>query len=367
MTLHVLSDKIYKIRIEEFYFRLLFFIEDIMNGGDEPVTMKKRIVIFLLFAAVVLFLSGCSGIQAGGANSESTAAESSGEKLSVVCTAFPQYDFVRQIAGDMVDVMMLVQPGADVHHYEPSPQDIIDIYKCDLFIYTGGESDEWEDRILESSSSENRTVIAMMECCNKAEEETAEGMWTADFFGHDSHGHEEAEYDEHVWTSLENAALIVCEIRDTLCRIDREHSGMYRNNAEEYLDSLAEMKESFQNVVDNAQRNTIVFGDRFPLLYFVKEFGLDYKAAYRGCAADSEAGAETVAYLIDYVSENNIPVVFKQDLSSGNIAEVISDATGAEVRVFYPCHNLSKENFDNGETYLSLMEKNLESLKEALN
>ena len=149
--------------------------------------------------------------------------------------------------------------------------------------------------------------------------------------------------------------------------MDQTNAEIYRKNAEDYLQKLSTLKESFQNVVDNAQRKTIVFGDRFPLLYFVKEFGLEYKAAYRGCAADSEAGAETVAYLIDYVSENEIPVVFRQDLSNGNIASVISEGTGAEVRVFYSCHNLSKEDFDNGETYLSLMEKNLVRLKEALN
>ena len=337
------------------------------------MTAKKKTIIFLLFIAFVLILSGCTGgenrkVQTDGSTSElSKTAAPSDEKLQIVCTAFPQYDFVRQIAGGTADVTMLVQPGADVHHYEPAPQDIIDIYECDIFIYTGGESDEWADRILESSVSEKRRVIAMLDCCEKAEEETTEGMWTADFFGHDGHEHGDEEYDEHVWTSLENASAIVCEIRDTLCEADPEHAEDYRNNTSEYLKKLEELRRAFQDVVDNAQRKTIVFGDRFPLLYFVKEFGLDYKAAYRGCAADSEAGAETVAYLIDYVTDNDIPVVFKQDLSNGNIAQVISDATGAEVRVFYPCHNLSKEDFDNGETYLSLMEKNLQSLKEALN
>ena len=192
-------------------------------------------------------------------------------------------------------------------------------------------------------------------------------MWTPEFFGKDEHDEEETEYDEHVWTSLDNAAAIVCAIRDTLCEMYQTNAEIYRKNAEDYLQKLSTLKESFQNVVDNAQRKTIVFGDRFPLLYFVKEFGLEYKAAYRGCAADSEAGAETVAYLIDYVSENEIPVVFRQDLSNGNIASVISEGTGAEVRIFYSCHNLSKEDFDNGETYLSLMEKNLVRLKEALN
>ncbi len=337
------------------------------------VKTKKIIITFLLIAAAVSLLSGCFGIGGSGGSEEEmqsgdiVSPDSAAEKLQIVCTVFPQYDFVRQIAGDYADVSMLIRPGADVHHYEPAPQDIIDVYECDLFIYAGGESEEWADRILNAADSKGRRVISMLDCCEKAEEETEEGMWTPEFFGKDEHGEEETEYDEHVWTSLDNASAIVCAIRDTLCEMDQTNAEIYRKNAEDYLQKLSTLKESFQNVVDNAQRKTIVFGDRFPLLYFVKEFGLEYKAAYRGCAADSEAGAETVAYLIDYVSENEIPVVFRQDLSNGNIASVISEGTGAEVRVFYSCHNLSKEDFDNGETYLSLMEKNLVRLKEALN
>lgn len=375
--------------------------------------IKKSIAIFFLLTALLLFAAGCTLSQApavGGSSSRPGTggeAEGAADKLSVVCTIFPQYDFVRQIAGDRVELTMLIRPGGDVHYYEPTPQDIIDIYDCDLFIYVGGESDSWADRILESAASDDLEVLSMMEYSGRIPEETEEGMW-------DSHVHEaagggdddggsgsgnsggssdseddggsgseddgrrgsrdggvsgeeqETEYDEHVWTSVDNSIAIVSEICSRLCRLDPEGKSYYRQRTEEYIFQLRELKKSFEDVVQNAQTKTIVFGDRFPFLYFAKEYGLDYKAAFKGCASNSEAGAETVAYLIDFVRERKIPVVFKLELSSGNIAQAIGEATGAEVRTFYSCHNLSKEDFENGETYVSMMRKNVESLEEAL-
>ena len=211
----------------------------------------------------------------------------------------------------------------------------------------------------------------------KLEEETVEGMWER---GGHQHSHSEtasdasdplnpseAEYDEHVWTSIDNSVAIVKEIKGRLCEMDGKNASYYERNAAAYIEELKALKRSFTEIVQNAQRKTVVFGDRFPLLYFVREYGLEYKAAFKGCASDSEAGAETVAYLSDYVSEHDIPVVFKLELSNGNIASVISEAADAEVMTFYTCHNLSKEDYDKGETYISMMKKNAVSLKEALN
>lgn len=354
--------------------------------------MRKKAALFLLLILGIFALTGCFFAEQESPNQES--ADGNG-KIKVVCTIFPQYDFVRQIAGDRADVSMLIRPGADVHHYEPTPQDIIDIYDCDLFIYGGGESDDWADNILEAAGSSDREIIAMMECCDTIAEETTEGMWVRPMEGrehdhehdgrvseeHDQgtesdvgqdHGHDETgsethmHADEHVWTSPANAADIVSEICRRLCSMDPENAAYYTENTEDYLEKLSMLQQSFHEITDAAENRTIVFGDRFPILYFVKEFGLEYKAAYKGCASGSEAGAETVAYLIDYVKENDIPAVFRLELSNGNIASAISEASGCRVLTFNSCHNLTKEEFDRGETYISLMEKNLISLKEAL-
>ncbi len=279
-------------------------------------------------------------------------------RIRVVCTIFPQYDFVRQIAGDRADVKLMIPPGSDVHFYEPSPQDIIAVSRCDLFIYVGGESDEWADEILASMDCSNMEVISMMDYAQRREEETTEGMWGG--------GTDEADYDEHVWTSPENCIEIVEAIRDRLCIMDSENQMFYRQNAQSYILKLRNLQRETAEAIDAAEGRTLVFGDRFPLLYYVKEFGLDYRAAFQGCSSESEPGAATVAYLIDYIRKHEIPVIFKLELSSGNIAEAVAEETGAKVRTFYSCHNLSKEDFENGETYLSMMQKNIESLKEAL-
>lgn len=354
---------------------------------------------FIAMCLVLFLVTGC----AGGSRERMERTEGTEDgRIRVVCTIFPQYDFVRQIAGDRVDLKMLIHPGADVHYYEPTPQDIIAVSESDLFIYVGGESDEWADSIIDSAGDDDMEVLSMMECSQKMEEETVEGMWdrqahhhtdgeSANHVMHDVHGSgnlivdsegknsnvshfsdasegvPEAEYDEHVWTSIENSIAIVTEIKERLCEMDEKNAAYYEQNAAAYIEELQALKNDFTDIVQNAQRKTVVFGDRFPLLYFVKEYGLEYKAAFKGCASDSEAGAETVAYLSDYVADNHIPVVFKLELSNGNIASVISRAAGAKIVTFYTCHNLSKEDFDRGETYISMMQKNAESLKEALN
>ena len=335
--------------------------------------IEKKITIAILITAFVCFLTaGCGSVFAPESPSGGEAERGSpeDEKLSVVCTIFPQYDFVRQIAGDRVNLKMLIRPGGDVHYYEPSPQDIIDISGCDLFIYVGGESDVWADSILESADRDEMEILSLMECTGTLrQEEMSEGMWDETehgiFRGRD--GGEETEYDEHVWTSVSNSMRIVSVICEKLCGLDPENESYYRERTAEYIEELESLKRDLADVVQNAQRNTIVFGDRFPLLYFAREFGLDYRAAFKGCSSNSEAGAETVAYLIDLVRQDEIPVVFKLELSTGNIASAISEATGAEVLTFYSCHNLSKEDFESGETYLSMMRKNVRSLEEALN
>lgn len=280
-------------------------------------------------------------------------------KLSVVCTTFAPYDFVRAIAGDTANVQMLVTPGADTHSYDPTPRDIVAISKCDIFVYIGGDSDAWVDRILSSVDNPDMKIIKLIDCTEELYyEEHKEGM-------DDVHDDKE-EYDEHVFTSPRNASLICDRIADTLLAVEPENEEFYRKNLSEYKAELESLDEAFKSVVENGKRKEIVFADRFPLLYFVKAYGLDYYAAFPGCSSETEPSGATVAFLIKKVKEDNIPVVFYLELSDGRIADTICESTGAEKIRFNSCHNVSKSDFEAGKTYLSLMRENVALLEKAL-
>ena len=285
-------------------------------------------------------------------------------KVSVVATIFAPYDFARTIAGDNVNLTMLLPPGAESHSFEPTPQDIIRIQECDVFIYVGGESDEWVSGVLESMDTSNMKIITLMDCVEVLEEVIVEGMQDdeADF----QEEQDDAEYDEHVWTSPRNAKLIVQKISEALCEVDPENAATYQANTTAYLVELDELDARFQEVVDNAVRKTLVFGDRFPFRYFADAYGLTYYAAFPGCSTETEASAATVAFLIDKVKAENIPVVFYIELSNPAIANTIGEATGAQVRLLHACHNISRDDFVAGKTYLELMGANVWALKEAL-
>lgn len=356
---------------------------------------KRRVRDFLLAGSLILgmMLTGCgmSGQQTeqnGG--KEQNKVEN--EKISVVATIFPQYDFVRQIAGENVELKMLLKPGEETHSYEPTPQDIIAIQNSDLFIYVGGENDAWVEDILESMPDNGRKTLKLVDCVDTVEEEHVEGMkeerghdhdeddaeheeheveHEEDEADHEEHGQEEThsvhEIDEHVWTSPLNAVKIVEQIKEELCEIDSENASDYEENAEAYVAQLKELDQEFQDVVDHSKRKLMIFGDRFPFRYFAEAYGLDYYAAFSGCASDTEPSAATMAFLINKVQDENIKTVLKMELSNENIAKAIAEATNADVKEFYSCHNLIAKQFADGETYLSLMEKNVETLREVLN
>ncbi len=319
--------------------------------------------------AGILALALCAGvIQTGcGARKEKNTETDDG-KISVVTTIFPPYDFVREIAGSQVDLKMLLKPGEETHSYEPTPQDMIAIQESDVFIYTGGENDVWVEDILSSMPDGDRLTLKLLDCVDTVEEETVEGMKGADGHDHD-HDEEESvhEMDEHVWTSPVNASVIAGKIADVLEEADPDHAGTYEENCDRYQEELAELDSEFRDVVQHSERKLVIFGDRFPFRYFVDEYGLDYYAAFPGCAGDTEPSAATMAFLIEKVKEEKVPAVLKMELSNDDIANAIAEATGTEVKVFYSCHNLSAEDFENGETYLSMMQKNVETLKEVLN
>lgn len=304
-------------------------------------------------------------------------------KLKVVATIFPQYDFLRVVGGDKVDVTMMLPPGSESHSFEPTPKDIEKINQSALFVYTGGDSDAWVEDILESLDNKDLHTFKLMDSVDVLEEETVEGMEEEHDHDHDGdhdhdedadHDHDEdadhdheAELDEHVWTSPENAIKIVRDLADELGEIDPENSQYYHDNAESYVKELKKLDKEFKEVVKNGKRKEIIFADRFPLRYFVEEYDLEYYAAFPGCSTDTEASASTVAFLIDKVKEDQIPVVFHIELSNQVMADSISEATGAEKVQFNAVHNVAKEDFENGVSYLSLMKQNVKALEKALN
>lgn len=281
------------------------------------------------------------------------------KKFSIITTNFPAYDFARAVAGDQAQIKMLLKPGVDMHGYEPSPEDIIDIENCSLFIYTGGESDEWVEGILENTRNIN--TLRMMDAVKPVKEEIVEGMES------EEEDKEEVEYDDHVWTSLRNAQLIIDAIQNRLSEIYPDERASFAQNSANYKTRLADLDQKFQSIVDNSSRRTLVFGDRFPLRYFVDDYNLEYFAAFPGCSEQNEASSKAISYLVNKIKTEEIPVVLKIELTSDDIAQTIANETGAKVLVFSAAHNISAEDFENGRTYADIMEANLAVLEEALN
>lgn len=300
--------------------------------------MKKLISLLLL----LIFTVGLFGCTQNSVDSG---------KLQIVTVNFPGYDFARQLSGEKAEVTMLIPAGAETHSFEPTTSDIVKISQCDIFIYTGGESDTWIDSLIKSADNPNMEIISLIDCVEAKAHE-------------DEHSH--SEIDEHVWTSPKNAIKICNKISSVLVSKDSKNQSYYGNKLDSYIDKLEALHKEFREVIDGGVRKTLVFGDRFPLLYFAEEYSLNYHAAFSGCSEDTEPSAGTVAELIETVKKENIPVIFKIELSADSIAKTIAEETGAEVLTFYSCHNVSKEDFDKGETYLSLMNKNVDSLKIAL-
>ena len=309
--------------------------------------MRKLISLFLLLA-LLLPLAACGETQTDSG------------KLKVVASAFPEYDLTRAVAGERAEVTLLLKPGTEPHSYEPTPQDVLSLHSAALFVYGGGESDVWAERLL-SGDLKNLNTLKLMDYALLREEETPEYMTVSEA------EEEEDVYDEHVWTSPINAMRIIEGIRDTLCALDPDGAEIYRANAEAYLAELNALDGKLRELTENASRKLLLFGDRFPFLYLTREYGLDYAAAFPGCSGDTDANPATVAYLIDMAAAEGIPTVLKCDLSAGKLADTIAEATGAKVLTLYSAHTVSKADFEAGETYLSLMERNLTVLREALN
>lgn len=320
--------------------------------------MKKLMVVMLFFACVL-------GMTACGTEKKEAGSEAQG-KLKVVTTIFAPYDFAKQVAGELAEVHMLLKPGAESHSYEPTPKDMIEIGSCDVFVYVGGENDEWVEDILSSVDNPDMKTIKLLDCVDAVEEETVEGMEAEE--EHEGEAEEEGpEWDEHVWTDPDNAIRISEKMAEVFAEKDSGNEKVYKENLAAYSKTLKELDQKFEGIVKNGKRKELIFGDRFPLRYFVEAYGLSYYAAFPGCSGETEASAATIAFLTDKVKEDEIPVVFQIELSNGAIAKSIAEAAGVETETFFTCHNVTQDDFEAGVTYVELMERNVELLKKALN
>lgn len=313
--------------------------------------MKSIRRLFMFLCCATLLCAACA-----------PSALASEASLSIVCTIFPAYDFARQLAGDTAQVRLLLPPGSESHSYEPSPRDIIDIQQADLFLYAGGESDHWVEEILASMGDNAPRTFRLTDCVTLLAEETSASMEQE---AHE-HGQEEAEMDEHVWTSPKNAMLIVQQLCATLCDIAPQNTQAYEGALSTYLADLKGLDAAFEETVADGKRDLIVFGDRFPFRYFAHDYHLRYDAAFPGCSEDSEPSVRTVISLVDTIRAEQIPVIFYIEFSSRKTADVLAEETGAKELLFHSCHNVSAEELDAGATYLSLMWNNVAALKEAL-
>ena len=332
--------------------------------------MKKIIIAVLCMLLTAGALAGCG---------EKNKSEKNAD-LSIVATIFPGYDWVREIMGDEAenaDITMLMDNGTDLHSYQPTADDISKISKCDLFIYAGGESDEWVKDALKQTENKDMKVINMMEMLGDSvkTEEVVEGMESEHDHDHDEDGDhndsdQEVEYDEHTWLSLKNAEMICEAIENDLSSLDPENKDIYKKNSEEYISKLSELDSKYQKTVDDAARKTVLFGDRFSFRYLTDDYGLDYYAAFVGCSAETEASFKTVKFLAEKVDELDLPCVMTIEGSDHKIAETIIRNTAdkdQKVLTMDSMQAVTASDLKDGKTYLSVMEKNLEALKEALN
>lgn len=312
--------------------------------------MAKKAFSFLLSLFLLLCAAGCSGPE--------PAPTASKGKLRIVATLFPQYDFAKAIAGDLAEVSLLLPPGMESHAYEPTPQDILSIHQADLFLYTGPEMEAWAQSIVESLPADGPLVINVSQGIDLALAEEEQGH------AHDD-GHHHT-YDPHIWTDPMQAKHIVQTICNALSGLDAQHADVYRQNTQQYLAQLDALDQAFRTVVAQGQRREMIFGSPFSLYYFIQRYGLSYEAAFDSCTGESEPSAATLVHLIEHIKQENIPVVYITELSDPKIAQSISEETGAEILLFHACHNVSKEDFQSGVTYLSLMWRNVDQLRKGL-
>ena len=322
--------------------------------------MKKTLALLIAVLLAVGSLAAC-----GSGKSQK---ENDTGNIRIVASIFPEYDWVLNVLGDnpgKAEVTLLLDSGVDIHSFQPSAADILKMTTCDLFIYVGGESDEWVTDALKGAAKKDMTVISLMDVLGDAvkEEDIIEGMQE------DAEEGDEKEYDEHVWLSLRNAVLFTENIAAALQKIDPDHAETYRKNAESYMEKLNILDAAYQTAVSNAPVKTLLFGDRFPFRYLVDDYGLNYYAAFAGCSAETEASFETITFLAEKINELSLTAVMTIEGNDHRIAETIIQNTRTKDQQILTLDSMqaaSAKDMEKGITYLSIMEKNLSVLKDAL-
>lgn len=316
--------------------------------------LKRKLLAVITAAATVFSLCACSS-ESGYSNSDSG-------KLKIISTVFPPYDLARQIASDNAEISILLPPGSEIHNYEPSAKDMIAIRNCDIFLYIGGENEQWAEKLINSNDTENVTAVKLIDYVPTLSEDEDEHDHDHD---HD-HDHEH-ETDEHIWTSPKNAQLMLSAVYDAICKVDPSDKQTYTKNKDAYAKQLSDLDNAYRSAVDNAKNKTIVLADKFPFRYLAHEYGLEFSAAFAACSDESEPGVSTMIKLTKTIKENNIPAVYYLEFSSTKIADTLCDETGATKLMLHSCHNVSKQDIENNISYVDLMKQNLENLKLTFN
>lgn len=356
-------------------------------------------VMLLVLTVSIFLITGCKKAESENLPENLSENLSEDDRLNVVTTIFPYYDFVRQVAGDRVTLKLMVPAGMDSHSFEPTPADMIALQEADILICNGGAMEQWVQKVLDSLDTSSMKILTMMDYVDVLEEEHVEGM-EEEHQGHDhdeaseavrdhdeapeavhdesepeaahevfdrEDGHEmEIEYDEHIWTSPVNAMTIVKIISQALMEADPEEAARFETGRDLYLQQLSEVDQSFREAVAGGNHRMIVVADKFPFRYLAEEYGLSYRAAFSGCSTDTEPSAKTIAYLIDQIRDRDIGAVYYLELSSHRTADIICEETGADPLLLHSCHNVTRREFDGGVTYLQLMEGNAERLSRGL-
>ena len=332
--------------------------------------MKKNLIALISAIFMAAFLTACT---AGARSTMSPSAEEGG-RLQIVTTIFPEYDWVMNILGNNpagAEVTMLLDNGVDLHSYQPTAEDILKISACDMFIYVGGESDEWVEDALKEAVNKDMAVINLLDVLGDSvkEEEVVEGMQEEEHDHEHEHEEGEVEYDEHVWLSLRNAATLTGHISDELQRIDEKNADIYKKNADDYIAKLNALDKQYADAVSAASVKTLLFGDRFPFRYLTDDYGLSYYAAFVGCSAETEASFETITFLAQKEDELSLPAVMTIEGKDKKIAETIvqnTEGKDQQILTMDSMQSTTSKDVENGVSYLSVMENNLSVLKEAL-
>ncbi len=324
--------------------------------------MKKLILVLCVMVFAVSMLTGCG-----------TGATKDNGKISIVTTIFPEYDWVREITkgNAKVEITMLLDKGVDLHSFQPTADDIVKVSSCDMFIYVGGESDEWVEDALAEATNKDMVVINLLDVLGDSvkEEELVEGM-EGEEEEEESEEEEGPEYDEHVWLSIKNAEVLCQYISDELCKIDPDNKETYETNVKAYIAQLDTLDKEFEAAVSNASVKTVLFGDRFPFRYLVDDYGLDYYAAFVGCSAESEASFETIKFLADKTDELGLNAILQIESADGKIAQTIKDTTktkSQQILTMNSMQSVTSKDVSAGATYLGIMQDNLSVLSQAIN